>query len=75
MTSLVPAANTCTCKNGIGAIAAQCPIDGASKCVSCNHGYDLQMDDTCVGSFSIIVGGVGTLERYELNLTTRGRCS
>merc|ERR1712032_1218254 len=41
-------ANTCTCKNGIAAIAAQCPIDGASKCVSCNHGYDLQMDDTCV---------------------------
>ena len=62
VTSLVPAANTCTCKNGIGATAAQCPKDGESKCVSCNRGYDLQMDNTCVGSFSIIVKGVAQLD-------------
>ena len=58
LTSLVPAANVCTCENGKGATAAQCPVDGESKCVSCDHGYDLQMDNTCVGSFSMIHAGV-----------------
>eukprot|EP00931_Biecheleriopsis_adriatica_P039523 TRINITY_DN2259_c0_g1_i1.p1 TRINITY_DN2259_c0_g1~~TRINITY_DN2259_c0_g1_i1.p1 ORF type:complete len:1156 (+),score=163.57 TRINITY_DN2259_c0_g1_i1:68-3535(+) len=33
------AANKCTCSNGEGAKAADCPSDGDAKCQSCNVGY------------------------------------
>ena len=45
------AANHCKCEHGTPGEGETCPVDGESKCVACDHGYDLQMDDTCVGSF------------------------
>ena len=41
-------ANHCTCANGVAGSGASCPQNGAAKCVSCNHGFSLQMDDTCI---------------------------
>lgn len=41
-------ANVCKCSHGVAGTGSSCPKNGAAKCVSCNHGYDLQMDDTCV---------------------------
>merc|ERR1719460_335260 len=41
-------ANVCKCANGVAGSGSSCPKDGAAKCVSCNRGFDLQMDDTCV---------------------------
>jgi len=40
-------ANVCRCAYGVPGVGPSCPQMGAEKCVSCHHGYDLQMDDTC----------------------------
>lgn len=41
-------ANVCRCDNGVAGSGSSCPQNGAHKCVSCHHGFSLQMDDTCV---------------------------
>ena len=35
------AANTCTCKNGVGETGVYCPVNGAVKCESCNAGWTI----------------------------------
>merc|ERR1712151_217257 len=41
-------ANVCLCDHGKAGVGGECPVNGKHRCVSCDHGYDLQMDDTCV---------------------------
>ena len=34
-------ANQCSCDNGVGTSAANCPEDGTAKCESCDAGFKL----------------------------------
>ena len=44
-------ANQCKCLNGVGASEAKCPTHGASKCESCNTGFNLASDaKSCAGT-------------------------
>ena len=42
--------NRCACKNGVGATGTDCPVNGAVKCASCNHGFTVNHARTeCIG--------------------------
>ena len=37
--------NKCNCQNGVGASGSECPINGMTKCVSCNSGFYKKYSD------------------------------
>ena len=44
-------ANQCKCLNGAGTSEANCPVDGALKCESCNAGFELNQEKmSCDGT-------------------------
>ena len=44
-------ANQCKCLNGAGTSEANCPVDGAFKCESCNAGFELNQEKmSCDGT-------------------------
>ena len=49
MSLLCVVANSCKCDNGLAPSGADCPVNGAQKCVSCNPGYTLDLaKSTCI---------------------------
>ena len=51
------ASNTCTCSCGTPAVGAECDVDGAEKCASCDCGYTLT-NNKCFETKCTCVNGI-----------------
>lgn len=48
----------CVCENGVPGLGLTCPQDGAAVCVSCNSGYKLTDEATCLAHECKCINGI-----------------
>ena len=66
-------ANGCTCKNGVAESGANCPVNGAVKCASCNTGWRINHAKTeCIrkcANYTLSVSALSQVENvYHLSI-------
>ena len=65
--------NTCTCDCGIAAEGAHCPFNGAEMCASCDCGYSLTGQNTCLATKCTCDNGIA-LEDGTCHDSAHKRC-
>ena len=63
--------NTCTCTNGVPETGADCPVNGAPKCASCNFGWTRTHDCTkCIRTWTSAATREHTMKLNSLQLVS-----